>query len=295
VSKDTKLIMENWRGYVYRENSLESLFERQDYITNVLGIALPINESGVVVLNEELKQQILEEHLIFEKFIKDLDSLEEGLKDYLVNKWQTLKTKVKGKAKKIISDIENLPQNFKILKQGLVNLFTERTGTAVEQWIKIVNRQLKENLQPFFNILKKAKEKFSKNDETNQVNEEESEKGILDKIEDLVNKALNKYKGFENSWKKCLVGSALVLLITWIGDKLKDGVMDLIKEVFKKIVSFFSEAIVAVGTPGGNLLATPLLFMKMLIDIVEEVKFVAAVFNRPALHSYKATATRLSL
>ena len=70
-----KLIMENWRGYV---GDLEGLLERHEYISGVLGIRLPINESGQVRLNEELKDHILQEHLLFEGF---LGSIIDGVKE----------------------------------------------------------------------------------------------------------------------------------------------------------------------------------------------------------------------
>jgi hypothetical protein len=68
---EMKLIMENWRGYV-ETGHLEEIFERHEYISGVLGIRLPINESGQVHLNEELKDHILQEHLLFESFLSSI-------------------------------------------------------------------------------------------------------------------------------------------------------------------------------------------------------------------------------
>ncbi|GAG23137.1 unnamed protein product, partial [marine sediment metagenome] len=75
--QNMKLIMENWRGYVSASGH-EELFERHEYISGVLGIQLPINESGQVQLNEELKEHILQEHVLFEGF---LGSIIDGVKE----------------------------------------------------------------------------------------------------------------------------------------------------------------------------------------------------------------------
>ena len=68
-----KLIMENWRGYIKNIDSGE-IFERHEYITDVLGIQLPLDESGQTQLSEELKGQILQEHLLYENFLGSLIS-----------------------------------------------------------------------------------------------------------------------------------------------------------------------------------------------------------------------------
>ena len=58
------LIMDGWRGYLLQEHKNQALLEDTTYITGVLGVALPLTESGAVApLSEELKKQILHEPL----------------------------------------------------------------------------------------------------------------------------------------------------------------------------------------------------------------------------------------
>ena len=57
-----KLIMENWRGFVKRNE----LLENQEYINKVLGIQIPLNES--YPFSAELTEEILQEQLLLEGF-----------------------------------------------------------------------------------------------------------------------------------------------------------------------------------------------------------------------------------
>ena len=55
-----KCLMENWRRFVNEVES-ERIFEDHDYITGVLGVELPLSESGQVVLDENKKTEIIQE------------------------------------------------------------------------------------------------------------------------------------------------------------------------------------------------------------------------------------------
>lgn len=67
-------VMEQWREYA----AYKSVLENTDYITRTLGIELPVSESGSTVISEELRSQIIKEHLLFEGF---LDSMKNWVKD----------------------------------------------------------------------------------------------------------------------------------------------------------------------------------------------------------------------
>lgn len=67
-------VMEQWREYA----AYKGVFENTDYITRTLGIELPVSESGSTVISEELRSQIVKEHLLFEGF---LDSMKNWVKD----------------------------------------------------------------------------------------------------------------------------------------------------------------------------------------------------------------------
>tara|TARA_Y100001963_G_C6696366_1_gene407186 strand:+ start:151 stop:1023 length:873 start_codon:yes stop_codon:yes gene_type:complete len=65
-----KLIMENWRRY----EQYHDIFEDKEYITEFLGIRLPLNESGYIVYSDPLRQQIIREHLLLEGWFQSLKS-----------------------------------------------------------------------------------------------------------------------------------------------------------------------------------------------------------------------------
>ena len=58
-----KLIFENWRHYQRQQ----FLLENREYITNVLGIALPLTES--YPYSNSIAKEILKEQLLLENFL----------------------------------------------------------------------------------------------------------------------------------------------------------------------------------------------------------------------------------
>ncbi len=66
-------VMDQWREYTTHK----AVFENTEYITGTLGIALPVTEGGSAIIPEELRSQIIQEHLLFEGF---LDSMKDWLK-----------------------------------------------------------------------------------------------------------------------------------------------------------------------------------------------------------------------
>ena len=66
MSKEMKLIYENYRAGSLLEDL--DLFERHEYIEHALGFKPLLNESGGSYYTPEMKNQITEEHLLFEGF-----------------------------------------------------------------------------------------------------------------------------------------------------------------------------------------------------------------------------------
>ena len=71
MSNDMKLIMENWRKSSILTESKKDLFEDIDYIQEVLGIQVPLNENNEAVLTEELKERIQLEENFVTNWVKD--------------------------------------------------------------------------------------------------------------------------------------------------------------------------------------------------------------------------------
>jgi hypothetical protein len=129
---DTSAIMDNWRSYVDQVKS-EEIFERHEYVTGILGIQLPLDESGQVQLNEELKEQILREHMLYEGFI---DSLVSGAKE------------ASGNIKNLLVSLSKILQDPKALETFLFLIKS-----------KIINR-IARKFRIFFNKLKKITGEF---------------------------------------------------------------------------------------------------------------------------------------
>jgi len=119
-----KLIMENWRDYMEESQ----ICENHAYVTRVLGISLPVNESGDTIISEELRRHILEEHVLLENFIKS----------------------VAANLKKGAGEMKNLLLAF-------YSMAKDKTGSAVDSWNKIIGRLINEHAEK----LKKALEAAS--------------------------------------------------------------------------------------------------------------------------------------
>lgn len=68
-----KKIIENWNTYQDRVLLLESRILNESYITNTLGIKIPLNES--YPYSKQLNEEILRQHLLFESFWGNLGSI----------------------------------------------------------------------------------------------------------------------------------------------------------------------------------------------------------------------------
>jgi hypothetical protein len=177
-----KLLMENWRSYM---ESIEShdIFERHEYITGVLGIPMPLDEAGPVQLSEDLKGQILQEHLIYEGF---LDSLIAAAKDSA------------GKIKDLLLALT------KILKDGRsLETFIDLLGK------KVINPITKQFLKAF----DKLKEVFVEKPDHAQ---------FVEKISEMFQTLLQKFRAMTKSWKKAMVGCTLAVLLQFAYNKVEE-------------------------------------------------------------------------
>jgi len=145
--------MENWRGFV-NEIESERIFEDHDYITGVLGVELPLSESGQVVLDENKKTEIIQEQLLYENFLK---SIVNGAKE------------AAGKVKNLLVAL------YKILKDG----------NELEQFISLL---LSKVVKPTANQFRKAFQKMKQaGGKTEQLAKKLSEmlEGILQKFNSM--------------------------------------------------------------------------------------------------------------
>lgn len=69
MSNDMKLIMENWRSSYVLAEAKKDLFEDIEYIQEVLGVEVSLNENNEAVFSEEIKKEILLRENAFTEFI----------------------------------------------------------------------------------------------------------------------------------------------------------------------------------------------------------------------------------
>jgi hypothetical protein len=199
---EMKLIMEGWRGYLVEDMVRKPLFEDYEYITGVLGVPLPLDESGAPTpLTEELKQQILEEQMLFEGFWDDavqkvkqagadvgarfVDAVE-GIKKFGEEGWQ------------IIQQLYRVATTPALIDQfaGAIWRYTKKKVHNLKQVLQQLAQKLGEWGMPTFGaMVVKALELFNK---------------ILESLGSL------------DGWKKAIGYAGFALAFKWLWDKVAD-------------------------------------------------------------------------
>ena len=87
-----KLLFENWQNYLDKLSALDKKLNDQVYITKVLGIQIPLNESYPYSI--ELKEEILAEHMLYEGLLDSIKKRFKGatghIKDLLTTLYKAL-------------------------------------------------------------------------------------------------------------------------------------------------------------------------------------------------------------
>ena len=131
---EMKLIMENWQQY----EEYHDIFNNREYITEFLGIQLPLNESGYVIYTAELREQIIKEHLLLEgvldsitKYIADKTA---PMRDFMLLIYRSIKEKNPGLLKQLKINI--FQKIIQPLQQSLQELLWKFKLKNIWEWIK---------------------------------------------------------------------------------------------------------------------------------------------------------------
>ena len=160
MSNDMKLIMESWRkAVVLSEGSKKDLFEDIEYIQEVLGIEVPLNENNEMVLSEELKQQIINEENFVTKWFKSAYEEVKTTSGQLKN-LGTFLLKVATNKRAIAYYIPEVKKNLLIpmeekltsLKQSIIDVIRSSQGITMKAGI-LFNR----GVEKLIGIVDKAK------------------------------------------------------------------------------------------------------------------------------------------
>jgi hypothetical protein len=211
---EMKLIMESWRGYLIEDMVRKPLFEDYEYITGVLGVPLPLDESGTPTpLTEELRQQILHEQMLFEGFWDDavqkvkqagtaigarfLDAVE-GIKKFGEEGWRIIQQLYR------VATNPDLNDKF----AGTIWRYTKKKVSDVKKVLQQLAQKLGEWGMPTFgDMASKALEQFNK---------------IIESLGSL------------SGWKKAVGYAGFALAFRWLWDKVADFI-EPYKEWMEKI------------------------------------------------------------
>ena len=129
-----KLVMENWRKFEHRQ----SLIENSEYITDVLGVRLPLNES--YPYSAALTEEILREQMLFEAF------------------WDPIIDWGKSKAGQVKGKVAGLPQAAarygKDFANTMLMIYKAFTGEKIHTYVKALRMKLINRIQaPIYRFL----------------------------------------------------------------------------------------------------------------------------------------------
>ena len=134
--------MEQWRQYT----AYKDIFEDVKYINNVLGISVPLSESGEPTYSEELRETIIREHLLFEGFF---DSMKKWVKDKSGEVPNLFKS-----VYKIIKDADLVPKFVQLIDDKVVT----PAFSLLIKGLEAVKSVGKEVIQKAIENVKKVKE-----------------------------------------------------------------------------------------------------------------------------------------
>jgi hypothetical protein len=193
---EMQLIMENWRTFGERDKLIES----HEYITKVLGIAIPLNES--YPFSAKLSEQILQEQLLLEGFFDDA-----------VNKVKQGAQKLGNKAREAIQDgtawVKQFGENVGRLMHSLWIIF--RNPSMVGEYISSLEERM--NIRRLGEL-----DQFVENVATLLAPTKLAAIGT--KVKEMWTSVKSQYESMASSWKKALVGSTLMVMLQYILSKL---------------------------------------------------------------------------
>ena len=202
---EMKLIMEGWRGYLVEDIVGKPLLEDYEYITGVLGVQLPLNESGdIAPLTEELKQQILQEQMLFEAFW-----------DGAVEKVKTVAGQVAGKFIDAVEGVKQFGKDGWIIIQQLYRVSSDPSliqPFSETLWTQAINN-IKEKVT---SVLQQLIGYFSEWSMP-------SLSDITTKAVDIISKLFDTLLKLEG-WKKAVGFAGMAIGMAWLWDKVKDFV-----------------------------------------------------------------------
>ena len=203
---EMKLIMENWRNYLVEDMVIRKpLFEDYEYITGVLGVPLPLSESGdVVPLTEELKQQILQEQMLFEAFW-----------DGAVEKVKTVAGQVAGKFIDAVEGVKQFGKDGWIIIQQLYRVSSD--PSLIQPFSETLWTQAISNIkEKVTSVLQQLIGYFSEWSMP-------SLSDITTKAVDIISKLFDTLLKLEG-WKKAVGFAGMAIGMAWLWDKVKDFV-----------------------------------------------------------------------
>jgi len=197
--------MEGWRGYLVEDIVGKPLLEDYEYITGVLGVQLPLNESGdIALLTEELKQQILQEQMLFEAFW-----------DGAVEKVKTVAGQVAGKFIDAVEGVKQFGKDGWIIIQQLYRVSSDPRliqPFSETLWTQAINN-IKEKVT---SVLQQLLGYFSEWSMP-------SLSDITTKAVDIISKLFDTLLKLEG-WKKAVGFAGMAIGMAWLWDKVKDFV-----------------------------------------------------------------------
>ena len=222
MSNNMKVIMERWDRFCIDQGQRQKLLENHEYITYVLGIQIPLQES--VVFSESFKNKILQEQLLLEAFFDDaLQKVIQSVKN------------LGDKAEQAIADVKTWTKNFGDRAGKLIHalwiLFKD--PSQIKKYIDVLNKRMN---------IRRIGEMDDFLDNLEEILKNTSFFQVAEKIKNFWITTKEKYESMQTSWKKALVGSTLMVVLQYVFDKIKK-IKDLVSNYKKEGVETLTDSV----------------------------------------------------
>lgn len=275
MSKEMKVIMERWDRFCVNEDHRQELLENHEYITYVLGIDIPLQES--VVFSESFKHKILQEQLLLEAFFDDaLQKVIQSVKN------------LGDKAEQAITDVKTWTANFGDRAGKLIHslwlLFKD--PSQIKKYIDILNKRMN---------IRRIGEMDDFVDNLQKILQNTPFFKVAEKIKNFWITVKDSYEEMQISWKKALVGSTLMVVLQYVFDKIKeikdlvsnyaeqgiekltDSAKQLVGEQAKKLLlSFFEKTFGSIFKKAAEYSSGVMVWIDWISKMVGGVDYVAA-------------------
>ena len=215
-----------------------------DYVQNILGIRIPLNES-LIGYSLEFERKLIREHILYESFIDSLKQAAGIVGASIQQAAQAGVEKSKQLVQAAVEQAKNVGENVKNLAAALTGIFTD--SGLLEGFLAVLRKKVNTTLEPIEKLLTNIRKIFDKKE---LLTKYPAIKTILDKFKSTFDAANNFFLNFVKTplasltgWAGALTGASIFVIVYWVLSKTKNSILQEASNAIEKFI----------GNPAENL------------------------------------------